>query len=175
MSTMGRPPQWLNHDPYRYESGGVSVKPEGLKALKPHHEHMARLVACGATNEDLQRTTGLSSVQITRIISSPLFQALLRRLTGQIEETAVYNVRQELEGMANRAVEIISEDLEREATSHAERVQRTKVAFEVLDRTGYVKKEQPALSLHLHKHQGVDPSQLSTDQLLQDVLEISNG
>jgi len=151
----------------------LSYRTPSIQNLKPHHQHMARLVACGASPGDLATITGLSPGQISRILGSPLFQACVMRLTGQIEETAVYNVRQELEKLANKAVEIISEDLSRPATHHVERVQRTRVAFDVLDRAGYGKKEQPNLSLHLHQHQIREASQMATDELLQDVLELS--
>lgn len=146
-----------------------------IARLAPHHEHMARLVACGAKPQDLAYVTGFSSGQITRIVNSQLFRAAVARLTGEIEEHSVYNVRQELEQLACRSVEIVSEDLERVPESHAERVQRSRVAFEVLDRAGYGKKETGSTSLHLHKHEHVDVSKLATEDLLSDVLELSNG
>jgi len=152
----------------------LSYRSPHIQNLKPHHQHMARLVACGASPGDLAAITGFSSGQISRILASPLFQAVVARLTGQIEETAVYNVRQELEQLANKAVEIIAEDLHRPVSSHVERVQRTRVAFDVLDRAGYGKKEQPNLNLHLHKHDVREVSNMGTDELLQDVLDLSN-
>jgi len=152
----------------------LSYRSPHVKNLAPHHENMARLVACGATATDLARTTGFSAGQISRIMGSPLFKALVMRLTGEIEETAVYNVRLELESLANRSVEIIAEDLTREATSFPERKERSRIAFEVLDRAGYSKKEGPSLNLHLHKHELRDISTMGTEELLADVLEISN-
>jgi hypothetical protein len=152
----------------------LSYRSPTIQNLRPHHENMARLVACGATPGDVARITGFSPGQITRILASPLFQAVVARLTGEIEEHAVYNVRQELESLASKAVEIVSEDLHREAPSFAEKKERTRVAFEVLDRAGYSKKEGPSLSLHLHKHEGRDISSMRTEELLADVLEISN-
>jgi hypothetical protein len=151
----------------------LSYRSPTIQNLRPHHENMARLVACGATPGDIARITGFSPGQITRIMASPLFQAVVARLTGEIEENAVYNVRQELENLSNKAVEIISEDLHREAETFIERKERSRVAFEVLDRAGFSKKEGPSLSLHLHKHELRDIATMGTEELLEDVLEIS--
>ena len=146
-----------------------------LKNLAPHHQHMARLVACGARPGDLVALTGFSNGQISRVLGSPLFQALVAKLTGNIEENAVYNVREQLESLAGRSLEIVSADLDVEITNHAERVQRSRVAFNVLDRAGYSPKDTAGVSLHLHKHEHRDVSKMDTADLLSDVLEISNA
>lgn len=106
-----------------------------LKTLKPHHRGMARAqVAFGMKVKELADKFSLSPQQVTNITNSPLYKAELTRIESGADENA-RSLNDELKALAERAVEIVAEDLmSKEASQH-----RTAVAFNVLDRTGYAK------------------------------------
>ena len=108
-----------------------------LKALKPHHRGMARAqVAFGMKVGELAQRFSMSPQQVTNITRSPLYLAEVARIEAGAEGE-VQKLDSELKALAERAVEIVAEDLmQAERTEH-----RTKVAFNVLDRTGYGKND----------------------------------
>lgn len=110
-----------------------------LKELKPHHRGMARAqVAFGLKVKELADKFGMSAQQVTNITRSPLYRAEVARIEVGADNRAS-KLDEELKALAERAVEIIAEDLvQNERTQH-----RTSVAFNVLDRTGYAKKNDP--------------------------------
>lgn len=166
---MARPPEGDITVPGQ---GGGYKSPILQKHIWPHHLHMARLVACGHTPGDICRVTGFSPGQISRIMGSPLFQAEVQRLMEDIDSEAVYEVQQQLASLANRAIEVVSEDLHREVSDEFGRKQRARVAFEVLDRAGYGKQDT-SVHQHNHLHLHKDVSKMDDAELVQDVLELS--
>jgi len=118
---------------------------------------------------ELAQIFGLSPGQISRILGSPLFLAELERLEGLAEYEAV-DARSELElrqGLALEAIDkaLLSDDVKLGAS----------VGFEILDRTGVGKIQEPVASknLHLHLHKSVDEmtdEELATEaqKLLQE-------
>jgi hypothetical protein len=169
---MARPPEGNELIPGQ---GGGYKSPQLKKHLWPHHIHMARMVATGATSSEIQVATGFSAGQISRIFGSPLFQAEVARLTDTIDEVAVYQVQEQLKQMSGRAIEVLDEDLNRPATTPQERQLRQRAAFDILDRAGYGKREDPQLHLHAHKHFVKDAEEMETQELLADVLDLASG
>jgi ABC-type Zn uptake system ZnuABC Zn-binding protein ZnuA len=110
-----------------------------LKQLKPHHRGMARAqVAFGMKVGQLADKYDMTPQQITNITRSPLYVAEVARLeTGADGEVA--KLDEELKALAIRAVEIVAEDLMKKDSSE----HRTRVAFSILDRTGYSKNILP--------------------------------
>ena len=110
-----------------------------LKNLKPHHRGMARAqVAFGMKVGELAEKFSMTPQQITNITLSPLYRAEVARLERGADGE-VTKLEEELKALAIRAVEIVAEDLmHNEKTEH-----RTRVAFSVLDRTGYAKNLVP--------------------------------
>jgi len=136
--------------------------------LWPHHRSMARLVVSGLRPGEIAEITGYSPGQISRIMQSPLFQAEVNRLEAQADHVAV-DVHRDLKALAERAVEVLSENLDPEVS--VERELRTKTAFDVLDRTGFGKKGSPSLHLHAHAH-AKEVEKMSREELYKDVLDI---
>lgn len=112
-----------------------------LNRLKPHHRGMARAqVAFALRPTELAERFGLSLSWISQIINSPLYRAEIERLTMMADaNSTAADVSGELKAMTRRAAEVIAEDLYQGERS----VHRTNVAFNLLDRTGYHKKEIP--------------------------------
>ena len=151
---------------------GGGYKSPIVHYLRAQHRHMARLTAMGVPAQEIATATGYTPGQISRILGSPLFQAEVARLTAH-EEQHVAAVQDDLKVMSTRAIEILSEDLEVEPKDNATRTLRQRAAFDVLDRAGFSKKEQPQLHAHLHAHLSQEIKDTSTADLLQDVLELS--
>lgn len=110
-----------------------------LKTLKAHHRGMARAqVAFGMKVGELADKYDMSPQQVTNITRSPLYVAEVGRLEKGADGE-VTKLEEELKALAVRAVEIVAEDLmQKDKTEH-----RTRVAFSVLDRTGYAKNLVP--------------------------------
>jgi hypothetical protein len=110
-----------------------------LKTLKPHHRGMARAqVAFGMRVGELAEKFSMTPQQVTNITRSPLYLAEVARIEVFADDN-VSKLDEELKLLAKRAVEVIAEDLMRyDASEH-----KTKVAFGVLDRTGYGKNIVP--------------------------------
>ena len=162
---MGRIPEG---DP---EDGGY-LSPT-VHYMWPHHRKMARLAAAGLRPAEIATVTGFSLGQISRILGSPLFQTEVGRLEAQADERAV-DIRVDLEKLAGAAVENIAEDINLEISNLAERKVRQAASFDVLNRTGYGKRERPTFGeLHLHKHDEVHVASMSDKELLDEVLDLT--
>lgn len=153
----------------------MGLIPEGktptVGYLRPHHRAMARSILTGATNADLARIYDFTPGQITRIVNSPLFQAELARLEAQAEYETT-SIHQDLQVLSHRAIEILSGELDREPQSVADRKIKKEVAFGVLDRAGYAKRESPQYHLHKHEHEH-HASNMNDDDLYRDVLDLA--
>jgi hypothetical protein len=103
---------------------------------------MARLAAMGARPGDLAERFALSSAQVSKILASPLFQSEMNRIADGLEFGAI-EAQKELVGLQPRALEVVAEGLfastEGPNPVITKREQR-KIAFEILDRTGFGKK-----------------------------------
>jgi len=151
----------------------MGVIPEGktptIGYLWPHHRSMARaLVAGGLTPGQLAEAYGFSPAQITKIIHSPLFEAEVARLEAEACSVAI-DVRRELEALQPLAMEVLSDNLTRRDTDPK---LRTNTALEILDRTGFGKKEAPQIQKHLHIHARMEASKASQSELYNDVLNL---
>lgn len=124
----------------------------------------------GYQPSEIALATGFTPGQMTRILHSPLFQAELLRLESQADDVAV-NVGRDLKRMAERAVEILDENLHSEDLS---RELKTKTAFDVLDRAGYGKKNDPQRHLHLHAHAHRKVKEMEQVELYEAVEDMLN-
>ncbi len=114
--------------------------------------------------------TGFSPGQITRILHSPLFEAELARLESQAE-IEVVTVGNDLKRMANRALEVLDENLHSHDIS---RELKTKTAFDVLDRSGNSKKLDPQRHLHAHAHVHKKVGEMEHVELYEAVEDMLN-
>ena len=142
-----------------------------------HHKYMAQLFACGFTPTEVAEYTGFSTVQVTKIQASPLFQKEVQRLMG-LGDQSVTNFREELQTLAMKAMMNLEEDLHiadgknpAEMTT-PERRMRQAASFDILDRIGLGKKELHVGELHLHKHDEKHIHAMSETDLRNDVLDI---
>lgn len=142
-----------------------------LVQVRPWHRAMARMVATGARPMEIAGAFDYSNSQVTKILESPLFQAEVARIEAQADAEAV-SIRSDLQQMSVRAIEILDETLDIPVDSWEDRNKKINAAFGILDRAGYSKKEQPQEHKHLHLHAEV--KSMSDEELLKDVLELTN-
>jgi hypothetical protein len=119
---------------------------------------------------EVAESFGFSASHVTKILASPLFQAEVARIEAQAEMEAV-SVRQDLQLMSVRAIEVLDEALDTPVEGWLDRSKRIDAAFGVLDRAGYGKKEQPQEHKHLHLHAEV--KKMTDEELLKDVLDMT--
>jgi hypothetical protein len=149
------------------EGGYKSPK---ITYLWPHHRRMARLAASGLTPGEIKTVTGFSEGQISRILGTPMFQAVLHSLEKRADEQAV-DLREDIKRLAEIAVENLSEDLSMEIADRGDRKIRQEASKDILDRAGYRKSDRPIHGdLHLHKHDHVH--EMSDEELRDDVLDL---
>ena len=119
-----------------------TTQAQALQNLAPHHRAMARLAAGGMRAGDLAERFALSSAQVSKILNSPLFISEMMRISEGLEAEHG-EAERELRAMTPRAIEIVATDLyastEGPSPLITKREQR-KLAFEILDRTGFGKK-----------------------------------
>ena len=153
----------------------MGLVPEGkspqIQYVRPHHRAMARAMACGARPVELCQMFGYSAGQISRIINSPLFQAEVGRMEAQAEHEAV-GVNRDLQEVAKEAVVFLSAEMERDGDALSERQHKRQVAFGVLDRAGYAKRETPQLHLHKHEHEH-SAREMDTEDLYREVIDLA--
>jgi len=143
----------------------------GIGQVRPWHRQMARLVAAGARPGEIAGSFGYTPGQVSRILGSPLFQAEVARMEGQTEDLAV-SVREDLQLMSLRAIEVLDASLDEPVESWKERATLIDAAFGVLDRAGYGKKEQPQDHRHLHLHAAA-VKEMSNEELLKNVIDVA--
>jgi hypothetical protein len=131
---------------------------------------MARLFLEGFQPGEVAAITGFTPGQITRILHSPLFEAELARLESQAEIETV-NIGSELKRMASRAIEVLDENLQ---AGNISRDLKTKTAFDVLDRSGHIKKIDPQRHLHLHAHAHKKVQEMEQVELYDAVEDMLN-
>jgi len=157
----------------------MGIIPQGktpvISHLWPHHRSMVRAMFNGATPMDLALAYGFTPGQITRITNSPLFKAELARLETS-QEALMISVNQDLQVLAEQAIEVLSGDFESLADKRDQDSikLKTSMGFGILDRAGYGKKD---LSLHLHQHDyhEKEVSLLSDGELFKDVVSLTKG
>jgi hypothetical protein len=157
----------------RHPEGAVAeggYKSPQITYLWPHHRRMARLAAAGLKPGEIATVTGFSEGQISRILGSPMFQAVLSTLEERADEQAV-DLREDIKRLAEIAVENLAEDLSMEVNGARDRKIRQEASKDILDRAGYRKSDRPISGdLHLHKHKHVH--QMSDEELRDDVLDL---
>ena len=145
-----------------------------ISYMRPHHRTMARMLVSGATQTEVCKALGFTAGHMTRIVASPAFQAIMRNLEEQADDDAV-DLKGQLEAMQMRALEVLDEDLEIECESLKHRRLRQQAARDVLDRTmGRKTSAEGGTHLHLHDHKELKVSmrEKSTEELMQNVLDI---
>ena len=125
----------------------------------------------GTTPLQLAEIFGFTPGHISRILQSPLFEAEVARLEAQADMDAV-DIGGDLRRMAARCLEILDENLHK--NNGISRELQTKTAFDVLDRAGFGKKEQPAKHLHLHAHEVRKVEEMSKEELYEDIIDLIN-
>ena len=143
-----------------------------LTYLWPHHRTMASAVAGGARPGEVAQAFGYTPAQISKITQSPLFLAEVARIEAGTEAQEI-TVRGDLHALAERSVEVLSAELERnvEEGDHWAQKTKTNVAFGVLDRSGYGSKSDAPLSLHKHTH--VHVKEMTDEELYKDVIDLT--
>lgn len=121
---------------------------------------------------EVAESFGYTPAQVSKILGSPLFCAEVARIESTTEDEAV-SIREDLQFMSHRAIEVLDEGLDADVQSWQERSRRVEVAFGVLDRAGYGKKEQPQEHKHLHLHAEV--KNMSDEELLKNVLDVTSS
>lgn len=154
----------------RFAEGKTLTHLGKLGQIRPWHRSIARAVAAGMRPGEVCEAYGYSPSHVTKILESPLFQAEVARIEAQAEESAV-SVREDLQQMSLRAIEVLDEALDTPVADWQDRSRRIDAAFGVLDRAGYGKKEQPSEHRHLHLHAEV--KKMSDEELLKDVLDLT--
>lgn len=147
---------------------GKTGEKHAIGYLWPHHRSMARDFVAGYTPTEVAERFGFTKAQITRIQQSPLFVAEMARLEAQAEHVSV-DVHNDIREMAARAVEILDENLHRE---DVKRGLKTKTAFDVLDRAGYGKKDDPQKHVHLHAHAVKKIAEMDKDELYEEIIDL---
>lgn len=138
-----------------------------IAQLRPWHRSMARMMVAGGKRPgELAILFGITPTQISVITNSPLFLAELNRMEAMAEYEAV-DMRTELEIRQGLALETIDEHL---VNKEAKIEGRVNTALQILDRTGYGKKEQPQRHLHLHAHKEV--KEMSDEELRSGISEL---
>ena len=128
------------------------------------------MVAGGLTPGQLAEMYDFTPGQVTRIINSPMFVLIVKRIEEKAEEKAS-DVRGDLKAMADRAVEVLDEQLNRTTIDSG---LQQRAAFGVLDRAGYAKKEGPIRSdRHLHLHS--EAKGMTDKELRDDVMDMVEG
>jgi len=146
---------------------GLSVANHGgIQQIRPWHRALARATAAGMRPNEICAAYGYTPAWVTRIMSTPLFQAEVARIESLAEIEAI-DVREDLNRMAPRAVEVMDECLDQTE----DRKLQFDAAKDVLDRTGHARNNSPAL--HLHKHEHVEVSKLTDEELYRDVIEMA--
>lgn len=151
----------------------MGMVPQGktptIKHLWPHHRSMAReLVFGGLTPGQLAERFNFTPGQITRITNSPMFQLEVARLESELEQEMDVDVREELQRMAIRAVEILDENMHKKGVD--EKV-KTRTAMDVLDRAGYGKKTSTTVGGDVYNTQ-INVNELSDGELRDEVIEL---
>ena len=162
---MGRTPEGLALE------GGY--KSPSITHLWPRHKSMARMVALGLGMEDIRMATGFTAAHVSRIMGSPMFQVEVERLSAQVEDNLITDVRKDLQDMAVRAVQVLDEDLNLHVDGDLKaRKLRQNAAFDVLDRNGIGKHSDAPKELHLHQHLEKHVHGMSDEELAEDVMDI---
>lgn len=141
-----------------------------IQQCRPWHRAMARMVVAGARPMEIAESFGYTAGQISKIIQSPLFEAELHRLESEAEAAAV-DIHEDLAQMSLRAAEILDRELQPDPTDLRSREHQVQVAFGVLDRAGFTKRDQPVM--HLHKHQHLEVKNLTNEELLKNVIDLT--
>jgi len=155
----------------RLMEGKTALNVGKIAQVRPWHRAMARAVVAGQRPTEIAESFGYTQEHISRIMGSPLFQAEVARIESQADAETV-SIRQDLQLMSLRAVEVLDEALETTVSDWQDRAKRIDAAFGVLDRAGYGKKEQPQEHKHLHLHAEVKA--MSDEELLKDVLDLTS-
>lgn len=167
---MGRPAEGQL---IRYEEGGASIegKSPHIQQLRPHHYTMARMVAEGLQTGEISGLTGFRESHVSRIVGTPAFQAEVARIRGMHERDGM-DIHKELRTLAENAVEVLSMNINTQASSEKEKDRQQRAAFDVLDRAGFGKTETH-ISKNLHLHAQVkDVRNMTTEELQEDITDL---
>ena len=132
---------------------------------------MARMVVEGLRPEEIAGLTGFRPSHISRILGTPAFQAEVNRIEAMMEEDGM-DIHKEIRTLAENAVEVLSQNINAQAVSDADKNRQQKAAFDILDRAGFGKTETH-VSKNLHLHADIkDVRKLTTEQLQEDISDL---
>jgi len=97
------------------------------------HAEIRRRIFMGHANKDIARDLDVSPQTVSAVKNNPLIQEQLRQLHIHAEANAL-KVQREIQRHAPRALEVLTEIMNAEDTSHAVRL---KAAADLLDRAGH--------------------------------------
>jgi len=143
-----------------------------LQRMYPHQRSIVRMVVAGMRPGEIAERTGYTKSQISVIINSPCFLAEWNRLSAAADFDAA-SVKQQLGMMAERALEVLDEDLHIEA--RGDKV-RQAAAKDVLDRLGFGTKK-PATTVNVKGDlvNKKEVKELSDEELLDEVMDLVEG
>jgi len=142
-----------------------------LIELRPWHRAMARAVVSGTRPTDLSILFNMTPTQISNITGSPAFLEYLASLERGAEMAAT-ELRQDILNMAQRALEVIDEDLDLSPTDPRERKIRQAAAFEVLDRA--IPKNNPVREVTNNQYNigKINVNKMTDEELSLEVLNM---
>ena len=146
---------------------GLTAEREGaISQIRPWHREVIRLSAMGKRPSEIALVVDLTECQISKILGSPLVVAEINRL----QELADYEAIDMITSMKMRhgkALAAIDRGLAQSDDNKA-----ATIGFELLDRTGFGKTAKH-VHAHAHAHVHKDVQEMSDEELLNDVLDIT--
>jgi len=143
-----------------------------LERMYPHQRSIVRMVVAGMRPHEIAEKTGYSQSQVSVIINSPCFLAEWNRLSNVADFDAA-GVKQQLGMMADRALEVLDEDLHIEERGNKA---RQSAARDVLDRLGFgTKKPATTIKVEGDLVNKKEVKELSDEELLDEVMDLVEG
>jgi len=105
---------------------------------------MARYLVAGVTQQELCRLFGMTPGRVSIIANSPIMRAEVKRLTSGLEDGA-RDIQKEIKELSADAFDIVAEDLLTMEKTPA----KTRLALEVLDRSGFSRGSRPGEQLSI--------------------------
>lgn len=149
-----------------HQMGQTAERIGEITQVRPWHREIIRLAAMGKRPNEIALVVDLGKEQISRILGSPLVIAEINRL----QELADYEAVEMVTAMKMRqglALSAIDRGLNQVDDNKA-----AIIGFELLDRTGFGKTAKH-VHAHAHAHVHKDVKEMSDEELLNDVLDIT--
>jgi predicted transcriptional regulator len=147
------------------ELGESELKPWEPERIRPIHQQIVALAACGLKNKEIAEKLGVSESHVSVILNHPETQDLKNQLTTDYVVALTRNTRTRIEAAANEAIDKVVA-LMRHGKS--EQVQQ-RSAFDILDRAGFKPRE---VHVNTNINLNREDAQMLTDALHETVREV---